>query len=52
MFLLVIPIYHEQIKNCWFFIWNHFIAYRKDSLRSNLPLLMEAYQVGLEVGDV
>lgn len=33
-------------------IWNHFIAYRKDSLRSNLPLLMEAYQVGLEVGDV
>jgi signal transduction histidine kinase len=34
------------------FIWNHFIAYRKDSLRSSLPLLMEAYQVGLEVGDV
>jgi predicted ATPase/signal transduction histidine kinase len=34
------------------FIWNYFISYRKDSLRSSLPLLMEAYQVGLEVGDV
>ena len=34
------------------FLWNRFIAYRKDSLRSSLPLLMEAYQVSLEVGDV
>ncbi|MEA5477123.1 AAA family ATPase [Pseudanabaena galeata UHCC 0370] len=34
------------------FLWNRFIAYRKESLRATLPLLLEAYQVSLEVGDV
>ncbi|WP_434685520.1 ATP-binding protein [Pseudanabaena minima] len=34
------------------FLWNRFIAYRKESLRTTLPLLLEAYQVSLEVGDI
>jgi PAS domain S-box-containing protein len=34
------------------FLWQRFIAYRKESLRSTLPLLLEAYQVGLEVGNL
>ncbi|NMF58577.1 ATP-binding protein [Pseudanabaena yagii] len=33
------------------FLWTRFIAYRKESLQNSLPLLMEAYQVSLEVGD-
>lgn len=33
------------------FLWTRFIAYRKEPLQSVLPLLMEAYQVSLEVGD-
>ncbi|OLP20127.1 hypothetical protein BST81_01450 [Leptolyngbya sp. 'hensonii'] len=34
------------------FLWNRFIAYRKESLSSTLQFLLEAYQVSLEVGDV
>ncbi|BBC23453.1 ATP-binding sensor histidine kinase [Pseudanabaena sp. ABRG5-3] len=34
------------------FIWSRFIAYRKESLSDNLPILLEAYQMSLEVGDV
>ncbi|MEE3717688.1 PAS domain S-box protein [Tumidithrix elongata RA019] len=34
------------------FLWQRFIAYRKESLRELLPLLLEAYQVSLEVGDI
>ena len=33
------------------FLWTRFISYRKEHLKSSLPLLMEAYQVSLEVGD-
>ncbi len=34
------------------FLWNRFIAYRKESLSNTLPILLEAYQVSLEVGDI
>lgn len=34
------------------FLWNRFIAYRKESLHATLSLLLESYQVSLEVGDV
>ncbi len=33
------------------FLWNRFVAYRKESQRASLPLLLEAYQVSLEAGD-
>jgi signal transduction histidine kinase len=33
------------------FLWTRFISYRKEPLQNVLPLLMEAYQVSLEVGD-
>ena len=33
------------------FLWHYFISYRKESLRDALPLLLETYQMGLEVGD-
>ncbi|MFZ4727595.1 MAG: AAA family ATPase [Pseudanabaena sp.] len=34
------------------FLWQRFIAYRKESLRDLSPILLEAYQVSLEVGDI
>ncbi len=34
------------------FLWHRFIGYRKESLHRLLPLLLEAYQVSLEVGDL
>jgi PAS domain S-box-containing protein len=33
------------------FLWTRFITYRKESIHTVLPLLIEAYQVSLEVGD-
>ncbi len=33
------------------FLWTRFITYRKESIHTVLPVLMEAYQVSLEVGD-
>jgi PAS domain S-box-containing protein len=33
------------------FLWNRFVAYRKESQRALLPLILEAYQVSLAVGD-
>jgi predicted ATPase/signal transduction histidine kinase/GAF domain-containing protein len=34
------------------FLWQRFIAYRKERLRDLSPILLEAYQVSLEVGDI
>ena len=34
------------------FLWQRFIAYRKEPLRDLSPILLEAYQVSLEVGDI
>jgi PAS domain S-box-containing protein len=34
------------------FLWHRFIAYRKQSRHETFPVLLEAYQVSLEVGDV
>jgi PAS domain S-box-containing protein len=34
------------------FLWQRFIAYRKEPLRDLSPLLLEAYQVSLDVGDI
>ncbi|MBO3463600.1 ATP-binding protein, partial [Aetokthonos hydrillicola] len=34
------------------FLWNRFIAYRKESLHSLSPLLLEAYEISLEVGNL
>ncbi len=33
------------------FLWNRFVSYRKESLHSTLPSLLEGYQISLEVGD-
>jgi predicted ATPase len=33
------------------FLWNRFVAYRKESQRTLLPLLLEAYQVSLDAGN-
>ncbi|AFZ02494.1 AAA family ATPase [Calothrix sp. PCC 6303] len=34
------------------FLWHRFIAYRQESRHETLPVLLQAYQVSLEVGDV
>ncbi len=33
------------------FLWNRFVAYRKESQRTLLPVLLEAYQVSLNTGN-
>ena len=41
----------KEALGCTLFLWNRFVAYRKESQGASLPLLLEAYQVSLEVGD-
>jgi len=34
------------------FLWHYLVAYRKESIREGLPSLIEAYQIGLDVGEL
>ncbi|WP_410477607.1 AAA family ATPase [Nostoc sphaeroides] len=34
------------------FLWNYYVSHRRESVRNALPSFLEAYQIGLEVGDL
>jgi predicted ATPase/signal transduction histidine kinase len=34
------------------FLWHFYVSYRQEPIRNALPSLLEAYQIGLEVGDL